>query len=217
MAEIIVEKEWTKEPAGRRIFGNFIESGFGRQVNGMWSEMLYNRAFRLNVCDGELTGSAVGIQAVQLTEDLKGFYIQLLHHRHGNGIIDGDSKDEVADNRDDLPERFCLIALVGVQNPLDRLTQSVDHRLRNSQAEQLGDHAGNRCAGMRDAAELVNQLGDVLIEAFCIRLGSNFIGAGLEEGYMALCIDGGVPGGKRDPIEIADLLGDLPVDAHMQA
>lgn len=46
MAEIIVEKEWTKEPAGRRIFGNFIESGFGRQVNGMWSEMLYNRAFR---------------------------------------------------------------------------------------------------------------------------------------------------------------------------
>ena len=44
MAEIIVEKEWTKEPAGRRIFGNFIESGFGRQVNGMWSEMLYNRA-----------------------------------------------------------------------------------------------------------------------------------------------------------------------------
>ena len=107
--------------------------------------------------------------------------------------------------------------MVGVQNPLDRLTQSVDHRLRNSQAEQLGDHAGNRCAGMRDAAELVNQLGDVLIEAFCIRLGSNFIGAGLEEGYMALCIDGGVPGGKRDPIEIADLLGDLPVDAHMQA
>ena len=41
-----MEKEWTKEPAGRRIFGNFIESGFGRQVNGMWSEMLYNRAFR---------------------------------------------------------------------------------------------------------------------------------------------------------------------------
>lgn len=46
MAAIQVEKEWTKEPVDRRIFGNFIESGFGRQVNGMWSEMLYNRAFR---------------------------------------------------------------------------------------------------------------------------------------------------------------------------
>ena len=46
MAVIQVEENWTQKPVDRRIFGNFIESGFGRQVNGMWSEMLYNRAFR---------------------------------------------------------------------------------------------------------------------------------------------------------------------------
>ena len=37
---------WTKKKSSSWIFGNFIESGFGRQVDGMWSEMLYNRAFR---------------------------------------------------------------------------------------------------------------------------------------------------------------------------
>ena len=47
MAEIIVEKEWTKEPAGRRIFEHIIESGFGRQVNGMWSEMLRSEERRV--------------------------------------------------------------------------------------------------------------------------------------------------------------------------
>lgn len=46
MAKLKVSGKWTKEPISRDIFGNFIESGFGRQVNGMWSEMLYNRAFR---------------------------------------------------------------------------------------------------------------------------------------------------------------------------
>ena len=46
MAKLKVSGKWTKEPVSRDIFGNFIESGFGRQVNGMWSEMLYNRAFR---------------------------------------------------------------------------------------------------------------------------------------------------------------------------
>ena len=29
------------------IFGNFVEAGFGRQVSGMWSEMIYNRSFEL--------------------------------------------------------------------------------------------------------------------------------------------------------------------------
>lgn len=29
------------------IFGNFVEAGFGRQVSGMWSEMVYNRSFEL--------------------------------------------------------------------------------------------------------------------------------------------------------------------------
>lgn len=37
---------WTVRYADRRIFGNFIELGFGRQIDGLWSEMLFNRAFR---------------------------------------------------------------------------------------------------------------------------------------------------------------------------
>ena len=32
-------------PISRFILGNFIESGFGRQVSGMWAEMLFNRSF----------------------------------------------------------------------------------------------------------------------------------------------------------------------------
>jgi hypothetical protein len=32
-------------PIDRKIFGHFIEVGFGRQVEGMWSEMIYNRSF----------------------------------------------------------------------------------------------------------------------------------------------------------------------------
>ncbi|MDI6617284.1 MAG: hypothetical protein QME45_01240 [Clostridiales bacterium] len=47
MIQLKILSEWTKTPVDRRIFGNFIESGFGRQVNGMWSEMLYNRSFRI--------------------------------------------------------------------------------------------------------------------------------------------------------------------------
>lgn len=46
MVQIRVLGNWTEEPTTERIFGNFIESGFGRQVTGLWSEMLYNRAFR---------------------------------------------------------------------------------------------------------------------------------------------------------------------------
>lgn len=33
------------KPSGPLIFGNFIESGFGRQVDGMWAEMLFNPSF----------------------------------------------------------------------------------------------------------------------------------------------------------------------------
>jgi alpha-L-arabinofuranosidase len=34
-------------PISKHIFGNFVEAGFGRQVSGMWSEMIYNRSFVL--------------------------------------------------------------------------------------------------------------------------------------------------------------------------
>ena len=33
------------KPISPILYGNFIESGFGRQVDGMWSEMLFNRSF----------------------------------------------------------------------------------------------------------------------------------------------------------------------------
>lgn len=34
-------------PISRLVLGNFIELGLGRQASGMWSEMLYNRTFRV--------------------------------------------------------------------------------------------------------------------------------------------------------------------------
>jgi len=37
----------TAQPINPMIYGNFIESGFGRQVDGMWSEMLSNRSFEV--------------------------------------------------------------------------------------------------------------------------------------------------------------------------
>lgn len=46
MHTMTVNGPWTDKPSSKEIFGNFIESGFGRQVSGMWAEMLYNRAFR---------------------------------------------------------------------------------------------------------------------------------------------------------------------------
>ncbi len=46
MPTITTGSKWTKVQSDRRVFGGFIESGFGRQVSGMWSEMLYNRAFK---------------------------------------------------------------------------------------------------------------------------------------------------------------------------
>jgi len=36
-------------PISKFITGNFIERGIGRQVDGMWSEMIYNRTFQENI------------------------------------------------------------------------------------------------------------------------------------------------------------------------
>ncbi len=46
MIEIRSNGNYTATPAPKEIFGEFIESGFGRQVPGMWAEMIYNRSFR---------------------------------------------------------------------------------------------------------------------------------------------------------------------------
>ena len=41
----VLPKEITDLPISPLIYGNFIESGFGRQVDGMWSELLFDRSF----------------------------------------------------------------------------------------------------------------------------------------------------------------------------
>ena len=41
----ITARELASTPVSKLLYGNFIESGFGRQVDGMWAEMLYNRSF----------------------------------------------------------------------------------------------------------------------------------------------------------------------------
>ncbi|MGI6107486.1 MAG: hypothetical protein ACOX8B_06085 [Lachnospiraceae bacterium] len=46
MNHLKIAGRWTQTPVSDRIFGNFIECGFGRQVPGMWGEMIYNWAFR---------------------------------------------------------------------------------------------------------------------------------------------------------------------------
>lgn len=43
----VKEQRMSEEPISKHIFGNFIEAGFGRQVSGMWAEMIYNRSFML--------------------------------------------------------------------------------------------------------------------------------------------------------------------------
>jgi alpha-L-arabinofuranosidase len=42
----ISSRRLSEVPIERTIFGQFIEAGFGRQVEGMWAEMLYNRSFQ---------------------------------------------------------------------------------------------------------------------------------------------------------------------------
>lgn len=62
MATITTTDIWTGMTSDRRIFGGFIESGFGRQVSGMWSEMLFNRAFKEVPPYTEPTWSWLGLE-----------------------------------------------------------------------------------------------------------------------------------------------------------
>ena len=41
----VTSREMVQRPVSPLIYGGFIESGFGRQVEGMWAEMLFNRGF----------------------------------------------------------------------------------------------------------------------------------------------------------------------------
>jgi hypothetical protein len=42
----VTARRLSEVPIEHAIFGQFIEAGFGRQVEGMWAEMLYNRSFQ---------------------------------------------------------------------------------------------------------------------------------------------------------------------------
>ena len=42
----VSNRRLSEVPIEPSIFGHFIEAGFGRQVEGMWAEMLYNRSFQ---------------------------------------------------------------------------------------------------------------------------------------------------------------------------
>ena len=42
---VVTDEEWADKPSTSMICGNFIESGFGRQVDGLWAELLFNRSF----------------------------------------------------------------------------------------------------------------------------------------------------------------------------
>ena len=39
------DKVLSTRPISRMIYGNFLELGFGRQADGMWGQMLFNRSF----------------------------------------------------------------------------------------------------------------------------------------------------------------------------
>lgn len=41
----VTSRELVDKPVSPLLYGNFIESGFGRQVDGMWAEMIFNRSF----------------------------------------------------------------------------------------------------------------------------------------------------------------------------
>ena len=71
MNQLTISKDYTKIPSDRRIFGNFIESGFGCQVRGMWSEMLYNRAFRKVPGYKKATWEWLGLDEEHYVEKLK--------------------------------------------------------------------------------------------------------------------------------------------------
>src|SRR5450756_425733 len=42
----VTARRLSEVPIEHAVFGQFIEAGFGRQLEGMWAEMLYNRSFQ---------------------------------------------------------------------------------------------------------------------------------------------------------------------------
>ena len=43
----VTSRELVRKPVSPLLCGNFIEDGFGRQVEMLWSEMLYNPSFEV--------------------------------------------------------------------------------------------------------------------------------------------------------------------------
>lgn len=56
----ITPNELVEKPVSPLIYGNFVESGLGRQVEGMWAEMFFNRSFERVPPYSEALWGAVG-------------------------------------------------------------------------------------------------------------------------------------------------------------
>ncbi len=74
MFTVKTEGTWTEQLSERRILGNFMESGFGRQIPGMWSEMVYNRAFREIPPYTEATWEWLGLDKEHYNENMPSWH-----------------------------------------------------------------------------------------------------------------------------------------------
>lgn len=69
-----ISGNWTDRPVSKEIFGHFMESGFGRQVSGMWIEMIYNRAFRNVAPYKKATGEWLGLDEAHYNENMPSWH-----------------------------------------------------------------------------------------------------------------------------------------------
>ena len=69
MITLSQQSQWSQKPVDNKIFGCFIEAGFGRQLTGMWSEMLYNRAFRKVLPYQQATWDWLGVDEAHYNAD----------------------------------------------------------------------------------------------------------------------------------------------------
>lgn len=72
--ELKISDNWTAIPVSKEIFGHFFESGFGRQVSGMWSEMIYNRAFRKITPYKKATWEWLGLDSEHYNENMPSWH-----------------------------------------------------------------------------------------------------------------------------------------------
>jgi len=74
MIELKKSERQSSSVIDRNILGHFIESGFGRQVSGMWSELLFNRAFRKVTPYSFYTWEWLGFEADMYNEKMSSWH-----------------------------------------------------------------------------------------------------------------------------------------------